>query len=114
MAESIEKQFWVILSEVDQRSTTKLNVKDNATTEKEAEQQFQSLKFIIKQIDGNLRKRDDLTEEQVDAFWNPVKAFLCKGHASSLLNKLTTIQAFHNDLDLNRVFQPGQLTMQGG
>ena len=38
LVEGVEKQFWAILSEVDQRSTTKLNVKDNATTEKEAEQ----------------------------------------------------------------------------
>ena len=38
LAEAVSKQFWEILSEVDQRSTTKLNVKDNATTEKEVEQ----------------------------------------------------------------------------
>ena len=90
-----------------------MNVKDNAATEKEVEQQFQMLKYVIKQVDGNLRKSDTLNEDQVDAIWNPVKAFLCKNEASSLMNKLITIQAFHNDLDLNRVFQPGQLSMQG-
>ena len=69
------------------------------------------LKYIIKQVDGNLRKRDNITADQVDAIWNPVKAFLCKSHAATLLNKLITIQAFHNDLDLNRAFPAGQLTM---
>ena len=68
-----------------------MNVKDNAATEKEAEKQFQMMKYIIKQVDSNLRKREELTTEQVDAIWNPVKAFLCKSQATALLNKLITI-----------------------
>ena len=56
---------------------TKLNAKDMASIEKEVEQQMQLLRYILKQVE-KLRKRESMNQNEAEAIWNPVKAFICK------------------------------------
>jgi len=51
----------------------------------------------------NLKKKT--AEDVFIAVWMPVKAYLCKQHAQSLLNKIMMSQAFHNGIDLVTVFK---------
>ena len=50
-------------------------------------------------------------EADFQAVWTPVKAYLCKNLATSILNKLFLSQAFHNGIDFSTAFAPGKLTM---
>ena len=56
---------------------TKLNAKDMASIEKEVEQQMQLLRYILKQVE-KLRKGESMNQNEAEAIWNPVKAFICK------------------------------------
>ena len=56
---------------------TKLSAKDMASIEKEVEQQMQLLRYILKQVE-KLRKRESMSQNEAEAIWNPVKAFICK------------------------------------
>jgi len=65
------------------------------------------LRYVLKQAD-NLKKQ--LDEDEFNAVWTPIKAYLCKSIGSSVLNKLYMTQAFHNGIDFATAFQPGKLT----
>ena len=77
LLEPIQQQFWQVFSEVDKRSMTKLNAKDMATIEKEVEKEIQTLRYIIKQVE-KLKKRETMSQNEAEAIWNPIKAFICK------------------------------------
>lgn len=79
-------------------------------TEAEAVKQYQLIKYILKQM-NNLRKRDNLSTDMVNAFLAPVNALLCKTLLNSFANKLTVVQAFHNGVNLND-FTPGSLSSE--
>lgn len=49
-----------------------------------------------------MKKKDE--DNSFDASWAPVKSFLSKNVAMSLLNKLYMTQAFHNGIDFATAF----------
>ena len=62
---------------------TKLSAKDMASIEKEVEQQMQLLRYILKQVE-KLRKRESMSQNEAEAIWNPVKAFICKNRPQDI------------------------------
>lgn len=90
LLEPVAVQFWQVLQECEIRSHSKTSAKDNAAYEKEAEQIFQSLKFTLKQMD-TIRLVQGVSQEQYQSIVGPVKAYLAKTAAASLLNRLLMI-----------------------
>eukprot|EP00347_Sterkiella_histriomuscorum_P011179 403373446 len=100
----LNKQYQMIFMEVFARQSTKSNASQNKNLEQEVEESFQLMQFLQKQIEL-LRKimSQEGKENEINAISAPVKAYWCKNEASNFLNKLTVVQAFCNNVNLQNL-----------
>ncbi|CDW88324.1 UNKNOWN [Stylonychia lemnae] len=100
----LNKQYQMIFIEVFARQSTKQNASVNKNLEQEVEENFQTLQFMFKQLEllRKIMTQND-KEKEFDVISAPVKAHWCKTDAQVMLNKLTMVQAFYNNVDLNNL-----------
>lgn len=70
-----------------------------ASTEQDAEQRFQYIKYLLKQLGGNVKSC--LSEEKLQS----VTAYLVSTEAQALLNEVVRLQALYNCVTIESTTQ---------